>query len=73
MFVKLRDGQSHEFLSLDNPDYRKHVYAEKKVPVVDKYGHKTWKYKRIFPDNHGFDTSTMQVVAVMINGKVNLI
>jgi len=70
---KLRDGQSHEFLSLDNPDYRKQVYAEKKVPILDKYGRKTFKYKRIHPENHGFDCLVMNVVGCLINGKVGLI
>lgn len=71
---ELRDGKSHEFKCLDNSEYKRQMFAEKRVPVKDKYGQVTWRWKNMnnLP-NHAWDAEVMQVVCALIHPAVHVI
>lgn len=73
---ELRDDKTGKFISLDNQEYKRHMFAEKKKPKPSsKYGGGfVWRWERIGSlPNHGWDCSVMQVVAALIDNKIMLI
>lgn len=71
---ELRDGRGVEFKCLDNTDYKKQMFAEKRMPVKDKYGQISYKWRNMNnADNHAWDCEVMMLVASLIHPSINLI
>jgi hypothetical protein len=71
---ELRDGKSHEYKCLDNAEYKRQMFAEKKIPIRDKYNQVVWRWKNINNNpNHLWDCEKMQVVAACIHPSVHII
>jgi hypothetical protein len=50
------------------------MFAEKKLPVKDKFGQIIWKWKNANQlPNHAWDCERMQVVATLIHPKIHVI
>ena len=70
----LRDGKGQEFKCLDSPEYKKQMFAEKKLPIKNKYGQISWKWQnKSQADNHAWDCEKMQVVGALIHPEITLI